>query len=73
MYIKLPMYLFFCMAFGLNDFVGAYSLLGPLEGVGPETAMSEASAIWAHKSFNGFAQIKIITSRAIKTTRHSNS
>ncbi len=36
MYIKLPMHLFFYMAFGLNDFVGANALLGPLEGVGPE-------------------------------------
>jgi hypothetical protein len=27
----------------------------PLEGVGPEMAASEASAIWAHKSHSAFS------------------
>jgi hypothetical protein len=49
MYIKVLMYMFFYMALGLTDFGAENPLLGPLEGVGPEMATSEASAIWARK------------------------
>jgi len=36
LYIKLPMYLFFHMALGLNDFDGGNPFRGPLEGLGPK-------------------------------------
>jgi hypothetical protein len=53
---------FFLMALGLNDFVGANPLLGLLEGVGPERATSETSAIWALKKVvMDLPKIKIIT------------
>ncbi len=38
-YLKLPMYLFFFMAFGLITLIGANPLLGPLE-VGPPLPMA---------------------------------
>ncbi len=61
---------------GLNDLMWAKSLQGPLEGVGPEMATAQASAIWAKKPrfsgttpsigpSNGFGPIKIIKSKQL--------
>jgi hypothetical protein len=83
MYIKLPMYLFFYMTLGLNDLVGTDPLLGPLERVGRENLdfLGPASIHLGPKksrfsgptpsscSCNGFARIKINTSRALKVTQ----
>jgi hypothetical protein len=62
------------MALGLNDFFcGQIHYSGHWKGramksrlLGPDMAMSEARAIWA--LVMDVARIKIITSRAIKTT-----
>ncbi len=40
MYIKLPMYLFWYIALGLNDYEGANPLLGPLTFLGSNGARS---------------------------------
>jgi hypothetical protein len=70
------MYQLFLWRLYLMVMRGATSLLGALEGVGPENrdffgpwnSTSEASAIWVQKSRNDVAPLKTITYRAIKTT-----